>query len=100
MKKKTSLVPQEKADRIALIVSMYPQWTQAEIAEYMHVTVPTVRKAIRQYEIPYISKGKHTIDWNGRSDNYKAIVTIELEARKRGMSYGKFVEERRLKNEI
>ena len=94
MKKKTFCVSQEKADRIALVVELHPQWTQAEIAEFLHITVPTVRAAIRQYKIPYISKGKKTIDWSGRSENYRAIVTLELAARERGLSYGKYVSER------
>lgn len=95
MKKKTFCVSQEKADRIALVVELHPQWTQAEIADFLHITVPTVRAAIRQYKIPYISKGKKTIDWSGRSENYRAIVTLELAAREQGLSYGKYVSERK-----
>lgn len=95
MKKKTFCVSQEKADRIALVVELHPQWTQAEIAEFLHITVPTVRAAIRQYKIPYISKGKKTIDWGSRSENYRAIVTLELAAREQGLSYGKLVAERK-----
>lgn len=95
MKKKTFCVSQEKADRIALVVELHQQWTQAEIAEFLHITVPTVRAAIRQYKIPYISKGKKTIDWGSRSENYRAIVTLELAAREQGLSYGKFVAERK-----
>lgn len=94
-KQKQFCVSQEKADRIALVVELHPQWTQAEIAEFLHITVPTVRAAIRQYKIPYISKGKKTIDWSGRSENYRAIVTLELAAREQGLSYGKFVAERK-----
>lgn len=95
MKKKTFCVSQEKADRIALVVELHSQWTQAEIADFLHITVPTVRAAIRQYKIPYISKGKKTIDWSGRSENYRAIVTLELAAREQGLSYGKYVSERK-----
>lgn len=95
MKKKTFCVSQEKADRIALVVELHPQWTQAEIADFLHITVPTVRAAIRQYKIPYISKGKKTIDWGSRSENYRAIVTLELAAREHGLSYGKYVSERK-----
>lgn len=94
-KQKQFCVTQQKADRIALVVELHPQWTQAEIAEFLHITVPTVRAAIRQYKIPYISKGKKTIDWSGRSENYRAIVTLELAAREQGLSYGKFVAERK-----
>lgn len=94
-KQKQFCVSQAKADRIALVVELHPQWTQAEIAEFLHITVPTVRAAIRQYKIPYISKGKKTIDWSGRSENYRAIVTLELAAREHGLSYGKFVAERK-----
>ena len=94
-KQKQFCVSQEKANRIALVVELHPQWTQAEIAEFLHITVPTVRAAIRQYKIPYISKGKKTIDWSGRSENYRAIVTLELAAREHGLSYGKYVSERK-----
>lgn len=93
--KKTFCVSQQKADRIALVVELHPQWTQAEIADFLHIAVPTVRAAIRQYKIPYISKGKKTIDWSGRSENYRAIVTLELAAREQGLSYGKYVAGRR-----
>ena len=95
MKKKTFCVSQQKADRIALVVELHPQWTQAEIANFLHITVPTVRAAIRQYKIPYLSKGKKTIDWGSRSENYRAIVTLELAAREHGLSYGKYVAERK-----
>lgn len=95
MKKKTFCVSQDKADRIALVVELHPQWTQAEIANFLHIAVPTVRAAIRQYKIPYLSKGKKTIDWSGRSENYRAIVTLELAAREHGLSYGKYVAERK-----
>ena len=95
MKKKTFCVSQQKADRIALVVELHPSWTQAEIANFLHITVPTVRAAIRQYKIPYLSKGKKTIDWSGRSENYRAIVTLELAAREHGLSYGKYVAERK-----
>ena len=94
-KQKQFCVSQEKADRIALVVELHPQWTQAEIADFLHITVPTVRAAIRQYKIPYISKGKKTIDWGSRSENYRAIVTLELAAREHGLSYGKYVSERK-----
>lgn len=94
-KQKQFCVSQQKADRIALVVELHPQWTQAEIADFLHITVPTVRAAIRQYKIPYISKGKKTIDWGSRSENYRAIVTLELAAREHGLSYGKYVSERK-----
>ena len=96
MRKKTSFcVSQEKADRIALVVELHPQWTQAEIANFLHIAVPTVRDPIRQYTFPYKKKEKKTIDWSGRSENYRAIVTLELAAREHGLSYGKYVAERK-----
>lgn len=94
MKKRRKLnVSPETAEKISAQIAIHPQQTQREIAEYLHISVPTVRAAIRQYHLPYLPKGKHCVDWERRSENYRAIVTVNLAARAAGLSYGTYVSQ-------